>query len=184
MLKTIIVAGTTRSGLTLTMQILDLGGYPCFGEYPAYENYEFKKLPWYDALGKAIKVVDTNGQLPPKGDYHVICLRRDYEQQAKSFIKFVYQFRKDISPNKMLPVIKKSIRKDRIIIEKWARKQISMVTINFEDLIKNPLQCIKRINNSFDLNLSEKAVNCVIPRSTDCYEGMLEYKLLELNKNK
>ena len=87
--KTIIVAGITRSGLTLMMQILHKGGYPCFGNWPAFEGYNFGLIPWTLAKRRSVKLVDAQKQLPPPGDYHVIRLRRDLKQQTKSIIKLM-----------------------------------------------------------------------------------------------
>ena len=92
---TILVAGCARSGLTMTMQMLDAGGFPCLGEYPDYEPYNFGGLPWEHARGKALKIPDAHEQLqissPPFDDYLVITPRRDLRQQAESSGKLMRQ---------------------------------------------------------------------------------------------
>ena len=37
---TVFVCGHGRCGSSMVMQMLDAGGFPCFGEYPAYEPEE------------------------------------------------------------------------------------------------------------------------------------------------
>ena len=85
----LIVPGIARSGLTVTMQMLNAGGYPCVGEYPAFEKYNIGDIPWEECVGKAVKVVDTHIQFPPEGRYKVIFLTRDIKQQVKSQCKFL-----------------------------------------------------------------------------------------------
>lgn len=88
-MKTVLVCGCARSGLSLTMQLLYKGGYPCFGEYPAFEDYEIGQINYTENIGKAIKLVDTQLQFPPTGAYYVIVLHRDFKEQAKSTVKFL-----------------------------------------------------------------------------------------------
>ena len=54
-MKTIVVAGFARCGLTLTMQLLDAAGLPCRGRYPDYEIAG--DIPWGHAKGKVVKLV-------------------------------------------------------------------------------------------------------------------------------
>ena len=87
--KTVIVAGITRSGLSLMMQMLHKGGFPCYGTYPAFEDYQVGQIDYHEARHKAIKLVDSHNQLPPPGDYYVIRMRRNLDQQIKSLMKFM-----------------------------------------------------------------------------------------------
>lgn len=174
--KTIIVAGCTRSGLTLMMQILDKGGYPCFGEYPAYEGYEMGKIDWGFAKGKAVKLVDTQRQFPPKGEYYVIRMRRDLKQQAKSIIKFLGLCGIPVSRND-LKSLRSSLRKDYKTIDSWVARQEKHIYIDFENLLIDPAFYIKNINKVFGIDLSEGAKDCVVERDSDCFPGMLELSM-------
>ena len=56
----IIVAGLTRSGLSVTMQMLWAGGYPCLGRWPAFEQYAVGRVPWHLLPDRvAVKLVDA-----------------------------------------------------------------------------------------------------------------------------
>ena len=175
-MKTIIVAGCTRSGLTLMMQLLHTGGYPCFGTWPAFENYELGCIPFSKVNGKAIKLVDSHLQFPPQGDYYIIRLRRDLKQQAKSIIKFMRLIGLPAS-NKHIPQIIDSTKRDYLKIDKWAKTQSGMIIVDFEDMINKPKEVLKRISEFIGYGLKEAAISCVIERNTDCYPGMFETKL-------
>ena len=175
-MKTIIVAGITRSGLTVTMQMLQAGGYPCFGEYPAFENHELGKIPFKELHGKAIKVVDTHRQFPPPGDYYVIRLRRNYTQQAKSICKFINLFT-TVLPNtrKAIREIERQLPKEYLKIDAWAKKQTAVMTLDFENIILSTKQSAEKIKEFTGESLDiEKMCGVVFKRETDCYPTMLE----------
>ena len=88
-IMTIIVGGVTRSGMTVTMQMLHMGGFPCFGNPPAFETYMIEKIPWGECEGRAVKLIDMHRHFPPNGDYRVILLKRSLREQAKSINKFL-----------------------------------------------------------------------------------------------
>lgn len=179
--KTVIIAGCTRSGLSLTMQLLDKGGFPCFGSYPAYEDYEWGKIDYKQNEGKAIKVVDTDNQLPPTGNYHVIRLHRDFEEQTKSMIKWIETFSpvSYISDKEGLKALmKQQLEESYKKIDQWANKQEKVLHIHFETLIKSPEKVIEDLYTCFGIKLKKEAVNCIKERSTDCYNGFLELELL------
>lgn len=174
--KTIVVAGIIRSGLSLTMQILDKGGYSCMGEFPAYEDYEIGNIDFKENVGKAIKLVDTQTQIPPKGDYYVIRLRRDIKQQAKSMIKFMTYLGLDPKSVDQL-VLRRSLLNDYKEIDSWVVKQKSYVYVDFEDLIKSPKETVEKIKKTLDIELDENAHTAVLKRDSDNYPGLLELKL-------
>lgn len=177
--KTIIVAGCTRSGLTMTMQVLSAGGYPCFGTYPAFEDYAIGYIDFEKVKGKAIKLVDSHLQFPPTGDYFVIRLRRDSMQQAKSMIKFM-KFGANLPvSNKHIPDILKGLKRDYEEIDAWANRQSGMITIDFEDLILHPATTINKISEAINFPLSKEAFDAVFKRTTDCYEGMMELQFFK-----
>ena len=178
-MKTIIVAGITRSGLTLTMQMLYKGGYACFGEYPAFENYEIGDISWNDCKGKAVKLVDTQLQFPPTGEYHVIRLRRNYEQQAKSMCKMISTFMDIKLTSSDRKRMQNSLSSDYAKIDAWMQRQKSFIIIDFEDLILKPREMAEKIKIFTDADLDlDKMVSCVISRSTDCFPTMLESKFI------
>jgi len=180
--ETIIVAGITRSGLTLTMQMLHAGGAECFGEYPAFEGYELGNLPYDKAKGMAIKAVDTQHQIPPPGDYTVIYLRRNLKQQAKSQNKFFGMLG---FPHAKPRLLIKSNKKDYKKIDRWVYAQNRFIEIFFEAIIENPRLIATRINNFVgpELNI-DKMVEAVKPRGPECYDGILEAEIIREHQNK
>lgn len=173
--KTVIVAGITRSGLTLTMQMLEAGGFPCVGEYPGFEKYPMGEIPWAEVRGMAVKVVDTHEQLPPPGDYAVIRLRRDPTEQAKSINKFMSVM--GVSPVP-LSKLKASTRKNYKVIDQWVRRQSRYTSLEFEQILTQPLIAAQRLQEFLgcDLDLEAMAERVVL-RSPNCYPTMLEVEL-------
>lgn len=176
-MKTIIVAGVTRSGLTMTMQMLKAGGYPCHGEYPAFEPSDIGQIPFSELAGNAIKVVDTHTQFPPTGDYHVILLRRNTREQAKSIIKFlnlVAGFK--VSKSKgSIARFEKSVISDMAKIDAWAKRQSGLLEIDFESIISAPIAYSFKIADFVGKELSISAMaSVVVKRTTMCYDGLLE----------
>ncbi len=176
-MKTIIVAGITRSGLTATMQMLDAGGYPCAGKYPSYEAFDIGEIPFEDLQGKAIKVVDTHIQFPPTGEYHVIRLRRNYKQQAKSMHKLLSM--QMPLPKSAISQMEKSLPKDYVAIDAWAKRQKGLLELDFEEIITNPMDAAIKIAVFVEQPLVVNQMAAVIKeRSTDCYHTMLETTLI------
>lgn len=179
-MKTIIVTGITRSGTSLTMQMLEKGGYPCTGEFPAYEEYGVGEIPFWKLNGTAIKVIDLHMQYPPTGDYYVIRLRRNTAEQSKSIVKFLGTLQNIYISGSGRKIIEKSLADDYKKIDDWARRQKGCITIDFENLIEQPLQTALQIKEFIDFPLDEnKMAACVVPRSTKCYDGFIEAQLIE-----
>lgn len=175
-MKTIIIAGITRSGTTAIMQMIHAGGYPCFGTYPAFENYDVGKIPFKENIGKAFKVIDTHLQFPPTGEYYVIRLRRNHKQQAKSMGKFLNAIGVLVTTH-MVKQFEKSIASDLKKIDAWALRQNGFIIIDFEDIIECPNIVARVIANfiGFDFDLDKMAA-VIEKRTPDCYDGLLEAK--------
>ncbi|KKN20220.1 hypothetical protein LCGC14_0938020, partial [marine sediment metagenome] len=154
--------------------------FPCYGSYPAYEDYgHHDNIDWFEVLDKALKLPDTKNNFPPPSDYHVIRLRRDLKQQVKSMVKFMEMIGLPTSwTRSTLRKFTNSLKMDNILIDLWARAQKVHIVIDFEDLINNPKSVIGRLNTEFELNLPYSAADCVVNRSSDCYNGMLELSLI------
>lgn len=144
-MKTIIVAGCARSGLTATMQMLYKGGYPCLGDWPAFENFPIGHIPWNRTNGHAVKVVATHIQFPPPGDYHVVRLVRDHKEQAKSMGKLLRTLANIPVTKDDIRRIQKSLAGDYKKIDEWAQRQKSVITIQFGDIINHPHQVAEQL---------------------------------------
>jgi len=186
----IVVAGIFRTGLSMTMQMLHAGGYPCIGEYPAFEHYDTGKIPWLELAGKniAVKAVDTARQFPIPGlKYDVIRLFRNYDEMAKSTVKFVSAMT-PLTGIKIPPLDEKhrlkligSFRKDDAAMDKrFRRAGCRVCELHFEEILAHPLSFSKWVEDfirypDFD---AQKAASVVIERGPECYDGILEMKQL------
>lgn len=171
----VIVAGITRSGLTAMMQMLYSGGYPCLGEYPAFEKYQIGCIQWEDCHDKAVKLVDAHLQLPPEGNYRIIRLVRDMNEQAKSINKIFLAMGLKSAKKKLLI---SSLKKDYAIIDNWSAKHDTL-RVTFENIITNPSKTAEGISGWIgkSLDIAEMAAS-IIKRKTNCYHGILEFEMI------
>ncbi|KKL91874.1 hypothetical protein LCGC14_1890270 [marine sediment metagenome] len=173
----LLVAGIIRSGLSLTMQMLCAGGYPCRGEPPAFEPYPAGDIPWDECQGHAVKLVDAHEQLPPTGTFDVIRLRRNLTEQARSFNKFsCVIFGADTIPTSRLVG---AFRRDYAVIDEWLRGQRSMV-LDFETIITNPITAAIAIQDFVGDPLDiQRMAACVLRRDPQCNSRLLELDLIK-----
>lgn len=173
----IIVAGIARSGLTATMQMLNAGGYPCLGKYPAFEPFTLGNIQWNICHDHAVKSVDTQLQFPPPGKkYNVLLLSRDFKQQAKSTNKFLGVVA-SLPPVKVSSLVR-VLKRDYLLVYKWARKQRTMI-LRFEDIISKPIKTAEDINIFVGGKLNvEKMADVIIDRSPDCHPELLELSMI------
>lgn len=173
----IIIAGIARSGLTMTMQMLDAGGYPCMGEYPAYEKYDIGEIPWALCKGFAIKLIDAHRQIPHKlKGRKVITLSRDMKQQARSFNKFLGALT-GLPPTSEKALVR-SYKKDYAIIEKWLKRQ-KVLRLKFEDIISDPLAAATTMAEFSGKNMNiDRMAGAVIPRGPECHPELLEARMV------
>lgn len=171
----IIVAGIARSGLTVTMQMLDAGGYPCAGEYPGYEPFPIMQIPWHRLEGKAVKAVDVQLQNPPESGHTVIRLHRNLRQQAKSHNKLNASMGLGSIP---LPTLVGSLENDYRWIDQWTKGHRTL-HLYFEKIIQEPLSAAKQIAGWLGEPLDvEKMAAVVVKRSPRCYPTMLEVEMV------
>ncbi len=172
----LIVAGITRSGLSVTMQMLHAGGYPCEGEAPAFEEHAMGAIPWSECRDKAVKLVDANLHLPPHDvDCDVIRLRRTYREQVKSINKFISAFGMPEIPSGNLL---RSLVRDYDLIDKWASQYRTLV-LDFEELMLSPLAAATKIAEFCQRPLNTEAMAAVVrKRDAACYPTLLELELL------
>jgi hypothetical protein len=179
-MATVLVVGCVRSGLSLTMQMLDAGGFPCVGKYPAYEKYDLKKINWKECRGKAVKVVDTYKQFPPVGySYKIIYLQRDPIQQALSFNKFLREIVGQ--PELPLQLVQDSFAQSYGLINQWFNRSKGVKGIvKFEDILSKPQIVARRLARIVGQKLDTSAMaKSVVDRSAKCYPGFLEMSLID-----
>lgn len=184
----IIVAGLGRCGSSLMMQMLEAGGYPVEGEFPAYES-EGNRALW-DAdnpelyAGRAIKLVDPFRYKTSHVGANVIYCTRDLGEQAKSQIKFATLMMG--LPNRPSPT---DLRKMRKILERDDRRARSWLApragvwleVRFEDTINVPYVVAQRIADFLGHQPDVAAMSGAVRLRTDkCHPSLFEATLLGL----
>lgn len=173
----LIVAGITRSGLSLTMQMLHAGGHPCQGTPPDFEPFGIGLIPWSQCEGTAVKLVDSQLHLPQDGNYKIVRLRRNLTEQARSVNKWgAALFGVPAAPTSTLIG---SFSRDYEVIDAWCDRHTTLV-MDFEKLITEPGRAAAELaafsGRDLDVALMLRAV---IPRSPQCYHELLELQLIE-----
>lgn len=172
----LVVAGIARSGLSVTMQMLHAGGYPCKGEYPAFECFPVGAIPWAECGGFAVKLVDAQLQLPPPGDYRVIRLVRDMKQQAMSMNRWnsVVLGLPSCSVSRLVG----SYRRDYAAIDQWA-SQYPVLELDFERIVTDSRNAATAIRDFVGASLDiERMAAVVVDRSPEVHPTLLELTLL------
>jgi hypothetical protein len=172
-----IVSGLPRSGTSMMVQMLKAGGIePLTDELRAaddsnpkgyYELERVKKLKEGDtqwvgsAVGKSVKVISAllDG-LPPGYQYRVIFMQRNMDEilasQKQMLIKRGEPVDK-VSDAQLAEIFQKHLKKTT----DWLAGQPNMqvVYINYNEMLKDPLPSLKRVNQLLDgkLNLEEMA---------------------------
>lgn len=182
-MRNLLVVGTARCGLTVTMQMLHAGGYPCHGEYPGFEPYKYGEYHW-DSMpqdGGAIKIPDAHRQnIPQDRDFRVICLRRlRVAEQIKSMNKWNLALWG--LPPMNTPRLQAALMNDNQRISELVGRWPTL-WLSFEQIINDTASTVQSIADFVGTELVELDVSAmqgaVRPRSTDCYPGLLEAEMI------
>lgn len=176
----ILVCGFGRCGSSLTMQLLEAGGVPCFGRAPFFEPDELgierdlqKLVPQLN--GKAAKVLGPQRcEWPQRDDYKVIWLDRDPHEQAKSQIKWLKHWAYSMTRRRevLLPATKErieeraaSIAQDReACMDLFPKIGAAVCMLRFEQLLSEPATQSERIAGFLGLPLDVDAMAKVVQR--------------------
>lgn len=180
----IAVCGFPRSGSSLTMQMLHAGGFPCIGNWPAFEDLPFDALlaALPRAGGQAIKLLDAPqvAGYPDLGvPFRSILLRRDPDEQARSFAKFANAtmgLRIDRAGRKR---VARSFARDLPKLRTWCDVHGPVLELRFEDLIEKPIATADAIASFVGGPLNPVRMSMQVrQRSPLCLEGLLELEQL------
>ena len=177
----IFVAGLGRCGSSLVLQMLEAGGIPCLGPYPAFEPecvglqrdpFELLKL-----RGVAAKIIDPEiHEKPwPKFDAKIIWLNRNPKQQAKSQIKFACKLSGMEIPSgrSQISLMASALKRDKFkCCEWWNRCQTEPLFLSFEELLAKPSDCAANIVDFIGAGELGEMVNCVVARKPECASGL------------
>ncbi len=186
-MKTVFVCGHGRCGSSLMMQMLQAGGYPIFGEFPAFEPEEvgFERKP--ETLlplieGRAAKILDPQlTRWPDSMDVAVIWLDRDRNEQGRSQVKFMRACGMSMIPTNAWKRLAASYGADTAAALRLFRDRgIEPLRISFDELVVSPFVSADRIASHLGVKLDEVAMcQAVIRRQPRCQEGMeIEFELL------
>ncbi len=188
--KTLVITGLGRCGTSLAMQLIEATGFPCHGEYPAFEEEDsnvhtdpdwnlFQKLK-----GKAVKTIDPHCGKWNWKDCLVVYLERDIKEQAKSHIKLGgvfmelnYGSRKDA--RHLASNLKKQNQQSLSILKK---EGVPVFRFSFENMLKHPSLFIDGVGRLTGEKLSLPEKPLVYRRSPKCFDGFLELDLIERAK--
>jgi predicted AlkP superfamily phosphohydrolase/phosphomutase/tetratricopeptide (TPR) repeat protein len=172
-----IVSGLPRSGTSMAMQMLKVGGMATLSDDARLadennpkgylEDERVKKLhldnKWLkDAEGKAMKVVAPLLQFLPSGFmYKIIFMERDMEEVLVSQQKMI---RKN-TDNKNFPVaLSEAFTKQLEKAKAWIKAQphVEVLFLNYADVISDPLFAAEKIGTFIDEELNSNAMANVV----------------------
>jgi hypothetical protein len=174
-----IVSGLPRSGTSMLMKMLEAGGLEPLTDHirtadednpKGYFEFErVKKLPedteWLEeAKGKVVKVLaELVKHLPNDYNYKIIFIDRNLEEIILSQRKML--IRRDEDPNKVSEGEIRALFNKYIKIIKTRinqRPNMDVLYISYNEVLKDPLGNIKKINEFFNGTLDEDKMKSAI----------------------
>jgi len=177
-----VVSGLPRSGTSLMMQALEAGGIPVLTDNIRKSDednpkgyYEFEPVKgtktdpsWVaEAVGKAVKMVyRLLYDLPKDYEYRVIFMRRNMNEVLASQRKMLEragQKGANTTDEKLADLFNRDLEK----VCRWVEDQdnFSMVSINYNEMIKSPLLECRRVNEFLRAGLDVDKMASVVNRS-------------------
>lgn len=176
---TTLITGFGRCGTSLVLQMLQAGGFPVVGEYPAFEHEQIRQFnkDWLVCQEGAVKVLNPHHLTFEPGEYRIVWLDRSLKQQAASQIKFAFHIDGIAPPPGGLQRLAESLKRERPLALKALRELGPVLRITFEEILAEPLTSAHRIavfvdpEFQFDLRL-EAMAGRVIERPPFCRPDM------------
>jgi predicted AlkP superfamily phosphohydrolase/phosphomutase/tetratricopeptide (TPR) repeat protein len=175
--KVVIVSGLPRSGTSMMMQVLQAGGLNVLKDEVRkadesnpkgyYEYEKVKKLTkendWFaEADGKVLKVIAHLLKfLPTDIDFKIIFMQRDLYEVISSQQKMLGK-NDEAFPVAIANAFENEVKK----VDIWQKKEpnVDLIYVNYQDVIKNPMEEIDKVNEFLDFQLDiEEAVKVVDP---------------------
>ena len=177
-----IVSGLPRSGTSMMMKMLDIGGMPILTDHVRTADkdnpkgyYEFemvKKIEhdqsWLqDAQGKVVKMISALLQhLPPGYTYQVIFMRRNISEILASQKQMLIRRGESsdaVSDEKLAELFHRHLQRVLAWIDE--RPNFDIVQVDYNQILENPAEQVKKINQFLDRTLDEKNMVSVIDQS-------------------
>jgi hypothetical protein len=177
-----IVSGLPRSGTSMMMRMLERGGMKILTDNKRHADidnpkgyYEYEKVKiinedssWLpSARGRVIKMVSMLlYELPQNESYKIIFMQRKIHEILISQRKMLERQKtgqSDVDYTKM----ERLYRQHYDHIEPWLHSQanIDVLFVNYNNLIENSYEYIKKVNNFLDRNLDVNKMMDVVDRS-------------------
>jgi hypothetical protein len=162
------------------MQMLSAGGYPCFGEFPAFEPEEVGFGRDADTVlklahGKAVKILDPQlTNWPDLMDVRVIWMDRDRNEQARSQVKMMNLMGGMNIPSGAAKRLSQSYGPDTAeALGAFREIGILPLRLRFEDVLLNRWRTAIKVADHIGvaLNMMDMA-KAVIPRPPQCAPAM------------
>ncbi|QEH36685.1 Sulfotransferase domain protein [Aquisphaera giovannonii] len=169
----VVVSGLPRSGTSLMMQMLDRGGVQAVTDNIRtadtdnprgyYEFEQVKKIKedanWVPQVrGKSVKMVSQLlFDLPAEERYRIVFMERDLDEMLTSQEKMLERLNRPAGPREE---IKAAFIKHLTRLRAWLAQQPNMkvLTIRYSDLVKDPEEQARRINEFLGGNLDVAAM--------------------------
>lgn len=173
-----LVCGFGRCGSSLVMQMLDAGGVPTLGEYPAFEDDRtgLDRDPQWIASqnGKAMKLLDPQLPFgrPIPGNYKIIWLYRNHRQQSLSQAKLVRLLMGLPMGRKETRALASSYRIDTPIALKILEGLGPVLRLRFEDILCDSRSAAQKIHDHLGMGDVVAMSSQVQIRPSKCADGM------------
>lgn len=184
----VCVTGSTRCGSSLMMRMLHAGGIPAYADnLVSCESLNVNRLPsdtsWlHEAEGHAIKIPEPLHYIPPKDlDWRFIFMRRDYQEQAKSQVKFANLVMGMDLPARAVKVLARSLADDYPKMLALLKERGPVLEVSFENLLTQRVEwdALDALDALAGQPLDHAAmVAQIVPRSPRCLPGLLELALM------
>jgi hypothetical protein len=189
----VIVSGLPRSGTSMMMKMLEVGGMQIVQDHirtPNVDNpkgyYEFervKKLPdgdtaWLeDAKGKVVKVISQLVMhLPDTHRYRVLFVRRRMEEILASQAKMLRRRGEAmgaVSDEKMARLFERHLQKVSAWME--GRPHVAYLNVDYNEMLEDPRPVLEQVNEflggTLDVAAMERVVDPALYRNRGEEEG-------------
>ena len=174
-----IVSGLPRSGTSMAMKMLDVGGISPLVDHVRTADsdnpkgyYEFERVKklrdgdtaWLpEAEGKAVKVITALlTHLPPDYEYRVLFMRRNIDEVLASQAKMLENREEESKTDDA--TMKELFRKHLQKVRGWMNSQPNLIylDINYNTILEDPEPNISQINHFLGGNLNEEKMLSVI----------------------
>ena len=183
MSHTIVVAGLGRCGSSMLMQMLHLGGVPCVGDWPAFEDPRARHVVTREFVqacaGQAVKVLDPHRTGLP-GNVRVVWLDRDRQQQAESHAKFLRLLTGVNPPREQRRKLPGALLRDTHAAMALIGSR-PLIRLRFEEVLRHPLKAAELLAGFVGVPMDcGRAAGAVRARGPECAPGLdMELALMD-----